>query len=167
MSATQVQKLQTLLARVQSRRHEPRLVAVGVAAPSANQNLATPTLELAKPLASIEDAIAPKIPSSLPPPRVPSSIPPPSSVPPAVSRSPMPAKPSTSTVPPSQTVLGRANTEVLPAVEPPAAAAVRVASSPALPFDSAVRVASSPRIEAPKSFGDLLELSLALRPKTG
>ncbi|MET0287099.1 MAG: hypothetical protein ABW352_21625 [Polyangiales bacterium] len=170
MSATQVQKLNALLTRVQQRRQEPRLVSVGVTAPSANTNLAAPALGLAKPelaALSIEEAIAPASPSSLPP-AAPSSIPPPaapSSIPPPAQR-----KPSSSTVPPSENAphaLGRARTEVLPAAEPPPTAGVRVAASAALPFDSAVKVTSSPRIEAAKSFGDLLELSLALRPKTG
>jgi hypothetical protein len=167
MSATQVQKLNALLARVQQRRQEPRLVSVGVSTPSANTNLAAPALGLARPelsAPSIEEAIAPSTPSSLPP-AAPSSIPPPpaapSSIPPPSQR-----KPSSSTVPPSEN-LGRAPTEILPAAEPPASAGVRVAAAPAQPFDSAVKVTSSPRVEAAKSFGDLLELSLALRPKTG
>jgi hypothetical protein len=164
MSRTQVQKLNALLTRVQQRRQEPRLVPVRGAATSANTNLAAPTLELAKPIETpkprIEEVIAARVPSSIPPPAAASSIPPPSI------RTPLPPrKPSSSTVPPSEQ-LGRAHTEVLPAAEPGPVAGVRVAASPALPFDSAVRVTSSPRVEAAKSFGDLLELSLALRPKT-
>jgi hypothetical protein len=56
---------------------------------------------------------------------------------------------------------GRSSTEGLPA------APMRIAPSPALPFDAAVRVVSSPRLDTPKTFGELLEQSLALRPKTG
>ena len=55
----------------------------------------------------------------------------------------------------------RSTTDVQPAVPS------RIAPSPPLPFDSAVRVTSSPRPEPPKTFGDLLEQSLALRPKSG
>lgn len=175
MSQTQVQKLEGLLARVQQRRREPRLVAVGVAAPSANTNVAAPQLELAKaperPVAPIEEAIAPSSPSSVPPAQSPSSIPPPaappSSMPPVSPRTqPLVSKPATSTIPPSEAQL-RSPTEVLPAAELSSPSATRVSASPALPFDSAVRVTSAPRIESPKSFGDLLELSLALRPKSG
>jgi len=171
MSQSQVSKLNTLLARVQQRRNEPRLVAVGVSAQtSANTNLATPGLELAKPIPEapkrppIEEVIAPTAPSSIPPPA--SSMPPPAA---PMLRTPLPAsRPSTSTVPPAGPEhLGRAATEVLPAAELGPAAPLRVAPSPALPFESAVRVTSSPRVDAPKSFGELLELSLALRPKSG
>jgi hypothetical protein len=175
MSQARVQKLQTLLARVQQRRNEPRLVPVGVSAQaSANTNLSSPALELAKPipeqptLPPIEEVIAPTAPSSIPPPA--SSIPPPPALPPlpAMRTSLPPSKPSTSTVPPaSHEHLGRATTEVLPAAEPAPATPLRVAPSPVLPFDSAVRVTSSPRIDAPRSFGELLEQSLALRPKSG
>jgi hypothetical protein len=163
MSTARVHKLNALLTRVQQRRHEPRWVSLGVGAPSANTNLAPPALELAKPAASIEEAIAPSAPSSIPPAAAPSSIPPPAA---PLARTPPPPKPSTSTVPPSEHV-ARAPTEVLPVAEPSPAAPVRVGASPAVPFDSAVRVTSSPRIEAAKSFGELLELSLALRPKAG
>lgn len=177
MSQSQVSKLNTLLARVQQRRNEPRLVAVGVSAQtSANTNLVglsaqAPALELAKPLPQaprlppIEEVIAPTAPSSIPPPASHLATP--------ILRTPPPAsKPSTSTVPPgippaSQEHLGRAQTEVLPAAELGPAAPLRVAPSPVLPFESAVRVTSSPRIDAAKSFGELLELSLALRPKSG
>jgi hypothetical protein len=173
MSQARVQKLHTLLARVQQRRNEPRLVPVGVSAQaSANTNLSSRALELAKPipeqptLPPIEEVIAPTTPSSVPPPA--SSIPPVLPPLPAM-RTPLPpSKPSTSTVPPaSHEQLGRATTEVLPAAAPTPATPVRVAPSPVLPFDSAVRVTSSPRMDAPKSFGELLEQSLALRPKSG
>jgi hypothetical protein len=203
---SRIDKLKTLLARVEQRRAEPRLVAVsgGHAVSSANTNLATPqpTLRAQTPLelaprpaatpalvppaptppaptspaptpsvpASFEEAFASSAPSSIPPPsfheaqsRQLSSLPPPPTLP--------PSGPS-STVPPSALPTGtqarsadrpaaRSTTEVLPA------APSRIGPSPALPFDSAVRVTSSPRLDVPKTFGELLEQSLALRPKSG
>ena len=174
---SKLDKLKVLLARVEQRRTEPRLVAVSNAGglASANTNVAAQataqakiaTLELApKPtLTPMEEAIAPSAPSSIPPP-------PPSrqsSLPPVASALST-AQPPSSTVPPSMLPapqfappesLGRATTEVLPATAIPI-----VPSAPA-PFDSAVRVTSPARIDAPKTFGELLEQSLALRPKSG
>jgi hypothetical protein len=182
---SRVEKLKALLAKVEQRRAEPRLVAVAGHAVSANTNVATPAaakqaapLELAPrpgPAAvpahieppSFEDVLAPP-PSSIPPPsvheaptKVRSSLPPPNT---AATRAPQAAGPS-STVPPAATPAerpaARSTTEVLPA------APSRIAPSPALPFDSAVLVTSSPRLDTPKTFGELLEQSLALRPKSG
>ena len=193
---SRVEKLKALLAKVEQRRAEPRLVAVsgGAAVSSANTNLATPAaarreapLELARPPApakvptqpeppTFEDSLAP--PSSIPPPSVHeaetklrSSLPPPhvgARVPQAPTPSspgPRADEPRTSTIPPAQRPAdrpaARSTTEVLPATPS------RIAPSPALPFDSAVLVTSSPRLDTPKTFGELLEQSLALRPKSG
>ncbi|MDB4986827.1 MAG: hypothetical protein JWN04_2005 [Myxococcaceae bacterium] len=187
---SRIEKLKVLLARVEQRRAEPRLVAVSNASAlaSANSNLAPaargrePQLELATPVSrapegaaraparpTIEQAIAPLAPSSIPPPPTDlngldserpaarsSSLPP-------LPRTPIPPPPS-STVPPAVAASeahGRAPTEVLPS------APLRIAPAPAAPFDSAVRATSAPRVEAPKTFGELLEQSLALRPKSG
>ena len=184
---SRVEKLKSLLARVEQRRAEPRLVAVsgGHAVSSANTNLVTSSqpslrpqtpLELApRPAATpaqappaptaLEEAFASSAPSSIPPPsiyeaetRQRSSLPPPT----------LPPLGPSSTVPPSglqvaaaERPAARSATEVLPA------APSRIGPSPALPFDSAVRVTSSPRLDVPKTFGELLEQSLALRPKSG
>ncbi|MEY4514175.1 MAG: hypothetical protein RLZZ450_6297 [Pseudomonadota bacterium] len=180
---SRVEKLKALLAKVERRRAEPRLVAVsgGHSLSSANTNLAAPAvakreapLELARPPAPVQaqpeslslESLAPP-PSSIPPPSVHeaetklrSSLPPPHTA----LRAPLAAGPS-STVPPAATPIerpaARSTTEVLPA------APTRIAPSPALPFDSAVVVTSSPRLDTPKTFGELLEQSLALRPKSG
>jgi hypothetical protein len=193
---SRVEKLKALLAKVEQRRAEPRLVAVsgGHSLSSANTNLATPAvakreapLELAPRPApvpslpeppSFEEALAPP-PSSIPPPSVHeadtklrSSLPPPhvgavrapqvpgpsSTVPPASLRSHTDEAPAST---PAERPAARSSTEVLPATP------ARIAPSPALPFDSAVVVTSSPRLDTPKTFGELLELSLALRPKSG
>lgn len=175
---SRVEKLKALLAKVEQRRTEPRLVAVsgGNAISSANTNVGAPAVARREPalelaprpapvpaqpeLPSFEDVLAPP-PSSIPPPapsvheaetKVRSSLPPPNTA----ARAPQATGPS-STVPPA----ARSTTEVLPA------APSRIAPSPALPFDSAVVVTSSPRLDTPKSFGELLEQSLALRPKSG
>jgi hypothetical protein len=188
---SRVEKLKALLAKVEQRRAEPRLVAVagGAALSTANTNVASrreAPLELARPPApvaaapeplSFEDSLAP--PSSIPPPSVHeaetklrSSLPPPnvaarapqttgpsSTVPPAA-----PARPRSDEAPastPAERPAARSSTEVLPATPS------RIVPSPALPFESAVAVTSSPRVDSPKSFGELLEQSLALRPKSG
>ncbi|MDB4972497.1 MAG: hypothetical protein JWN48_838 [Myxococcaceae bacterium] len=183
---SRIEKLKGLLARVEQRRAEPRLVAVSNAAqPSANTNVAAARarespLELApRPaLQPSEQAIAPNAPSSIPPPPVAapadraglgserpaarsSSIPP-------LGRTPLPPPPS-STVPPSLATpaFAPAPSEQRPAGELQPAQPVRISPLPVTASDSAVRVTSTPRIEAPKSFGELLEQSLALRPKSG
>jgi hypothetical protein len=190
---SRIEKLRSLLARVEQRRAEPRLVAVsgGHALSSANTNLATPAqpslrrdtpLELApRPTptlapsptpSSLEEAFAPSAPSSIPPPPpslhepedwLRSSLPPPPTLPPQGPSSTVPpaALPPGPQTLPAERPAARSATEVLPA------APSRIAPSPALPFDSAVRVTSSPRLDVPKTFGELLDLSLALRPKSG
>jgi hypothetical protein len=198
---SRIDKLRGLLARVEQRRAEPRLVAVsGHGASSANTNVAPVArtreapLELAPKVAVSREASAPApvaapaaaervvavapAPSSMPPPplggpetKLHSSLPPPA-------RTPAPADASqtgapSSTIPPAANAppaalsgaahdaQARSTTEILPAVP------TRIAPSPALPFDSAVRVTTQPRIETAKTFGELLEQSLALRPKSG
>lgn len=193
---SRIDKLKTLLARVEQRRAEPRLVAVsgGHAVSSANTNVAAQAARLREaPLeAAARPAAAPTVsreldeesftlPSSMPPPAMPardvaklgtstnrtheeqlraSSLPPPA-------RTPLPPPAPSSTVPPSAQpahltdAQARSSTEVLPAVP------TRIAPAPALPFDSAVKVTSSPRLDTVKTFGELLEQSLALRPKSG
>jgi hypothetical protein len=179
---SKLDKLKVLLARVEQRRTEPRLVAVSNASAlaSANTNVAAQataqakiaTLELApKPaLAPIEEAFAPSAPSSIPPPPPVGERPSRQSSLPPVTSALSTVQPPSSTVPPSMLPapqlappepIGRASTEVLPATAIPI-----VPSAPA-PFDSAVRVTSPARIDAPKTFGELLEQSLALRPKSG
>lgn len=188
---SRVEKLKALLAKVEQRRAEPRLVAVAGHAVSANTNVAAPAaakqaapLELAPRPApapvpahseppSFDDVLAPP-PSSIPPPsvheaptKVRSSLPPPNTAA-TPARAPQASGPS-STVPPAATPAERpaarsttrSTTDMLPA------APSRIAPSPALPFDSAVLVTSSPRLDTPKTFGELLEQSLALRPKSG
>ena len=54
----------------------------------------------------------------------------------------------------------RSPTEILPAAAP-----VRIAPLPPAPFDAAVKVLSPARAEVPRNFGELLTLSLSLRPK--
>ena len=172
MSAARVEKLRALLARVERRRAEPPLVSLPAArsVESANTNLGASAAE-----APVAAPRTPPTQPSLPP--APSSLPPPSSMPPpardAALRSPIPPPPPrseppalrprgpSSTIPPLEPGSSppRAPTEVLPA------APTRIAPSAPLPFDAAVRVASSPRIDTPKTFGELLELSLSLRPK--
>jgi len=181
---SRVEKLKALLAKVERRRAEPRLVAVAGHAVSANTNVAAPAvakqvapLELAPRPApapvpayaeppSFEDALSPP-PSSIPPPsvheadtKVRSSLPPPNTA----ARVPQVAGPS-STVPPAATPAERPAARSTTDVLPPAPS--RIAPSPVLPFDSAVLVTSSPRLDTPKTFGELLEQSLALRPKSG
>jgi len=189
MSRNRVEKLNSLLQRVQQRRAEPRLVAVsgGNALASANTNLeqreTARGLEVA-PMAPRAPAPAPTLMEALsseltldstPPPaapaasaqpeRRPNAAAPaaPDTQPPAVrSEPPAQLKTPTSTVPPpvsGSEALQRATTEVLPA------APTRIAPAPAVPFDAAVKVVSSPRFEHAKTFGELLEQSLALRPK--
>jgi len=177
-------KLNALLARVQQRRAEPRLVAVsgGHALSSANTNLASPAARLREAPVELspKPALAPAarrelddetftLPSSMPPPAMPareaaaklgSSLPPPP-------RTSLPPPAPSSTVPPSSQpahltdAQARSHTEVLAPVP------TRIAPASALPFDSAVKVTSSPRLETVKTFGELLEQSLALRPKSG
>lgn len=167
MSATQLEKLRALLARVEQRRAEPRLVSLPGGRPleSANTNVgaqsALPEPELAPRAAPtlLEPPLA--APSSMPPPAPGADLP--RSTPPAARSEPPPPRPRTSSsiVPPAEAPAAqpRAATEVLPA------APARIPPTPPVPFDSVVRVASSPRLDAPKSFGELLELSLSLRPK--
>jgi hypothetical protein len=185
MSRNRVEKLNSLLQRVQQRRAEPRLVAVSGGNPisSANTNLqqreAPRALEVApRPAANLLEALGSELTLDSTPPPVPAAAavatpverrpaPPapaaPDTQPPAArSEPPAQLKTPTSTVPPPVTAadaLQRATTEVLPPTP------LRVAPSPPVPFDAAVKVVSSPRIEQPKTFGELLEQSLALRPK--
>jgi hypothetical protein len=49
-----------------------------------------------------------------------------------------------------------------PVVSSPTA---RIEPQPAAAADSVVRVVAPPRVEAPKTFGELLETSLSLRPR--
>lgn len=138
-----------------------------------------PAAQAPKPMTSLEQALNQEAPSSIPPPpprgearditreqaivearaRSEGEAPVPTSLPPTPE--PPELKPPNSTVPPvSAEAVARAGTEVLPPVP------ARIAPSPAVPYDSAVQVVSSPRIDAPKSFGELLEQSLALRPRS-
>jgi len=165
MTAAKVQKLRALLERVERRRKEPRLVSVtgGAQVASANTNETLRTLEVVPaqaPLLAPPSSLPP--PSSMPPPALPAldatlrspPPPPPSSMPPPARRTP------SSTLPPEVVPASpRAPTEVLPAAQ------ARIAPASPVPFDSAVRVATPPRIDAPKTFGELLEQSLALRPR--
>lgn len=187
MSDAAIQKLHALLERVQQRRAEPRLVALpgASALSSANTNVAredvAPVGELA-PAGTSRPTGAPGTPleeevaryatrSDSHDPEGRRST---SSIQPAVAletqppttRSEPPAqlKTPTSTVPPPggagrSELPPRASTEVLPPTP------ARVVPAPALPFDAAVKVVTSPRIELPKTFGELLEASLSLRPK--
>jgi hypothetical protein len=171
-SQQRIAKLNQLLARVEQRRQEPRLLSVAglardPAARSENTNVAAkaPAVRAVPAEApdSFDEAFADLTgPSSMPPPapaapvaaaavHVPSEERASSSLPP-----PAPVAAALGTSEPPQ----RSATEVLPAVQ------ARIPPSPALPFDSAVRVTSSPRIDAARSFGELLELSLSLRPKS-
>jgi hypothetical protein len=156
MSRAQVDKLNVLLARVRERRAEPRLLPVrgANALETANTNLA----QRDRPLVEVARVPEP----TQPEPRRTSSIQPaieldfeaPRTEPPLALKTP------TSTVPPAAAPPAeRATTEVLPPTQ------ARFVPSPAQPFDAAVKVVSSPRVEVPKSFGELLELSLSLRPK--
>ncbi len=192
MSRSRLDKLKQLLSRVEQRRAAPRL-AVVAANGAASVRLAPVAPEpavrlrevppLQEPASSLEQALIQEVPSSIPPPprveargparerqdeaRGPTraaegEAPIPTSLPPTLHQAEL--KPPTSTVPPAPIApapeaMARAGTEVLPPVP------LRVAPSPAVPFDSAVQVVSSPRIDAPRSFGELLEQSLALRPR--
>jgi len=148
---SRIEKLKVLLARVEQRRAEPRLVAVSSAGGqvSANTNVEPtrtrePQLELAKPLPPVAQP-----PSSIPPPSAAASI-------------------STSSLPPVART--QAPSSTVPPVAPGEAQPTgpqRIAPQPVVPFDSAVRTTSAARIQAPKTFGELLEQSLALRPKSG
>lgn len=156
MSRSQVEKLNVLLARVRERRAEPRLLPVrGGGLETANTNVAQRErpLEVAR---AHEPAPAAE-------PRRSSSIQPAIELDfegPARTEPPLTLKTPTSTVPPAAPASEpRASTEVLPPAQ------ARFVPSPAQPFDAAVKVVSSPRVEVPKSFGELLELSLSLRPK--
>lgn len=161
MSRESIAKLEALLERVQRRRAEPRLVNLAnVRAESANTNVTVraPQARTPVPVAMppVELATAPLE----PPVRRASSLPPPpprpgSSVPP---RAEVGVRPPGGPPTPAD-VQARAPTEVLP-VTP-----VRIAPAPPVPFEAAVRVASPPRIDAPKTFGELLALSLSLRPR--
>jgi hypothetical protein len=173
---SRIEKLKVLLARVEQRRAEPRLVAVSNASalPSANTNVAgARPLELAPSVraAPAQEPIAPTAPSSIPPPPSTRS----SSLPP-MTRTPLPPPPSTaasSSVPPahSSEPLSRAHTEVLPATQlpaaPPPTTPTRIAPTPVTAAEPAVFATSAARVEAPRTFGELLERSLALRPKSG
>jgi hypothetical protein len=188
MSQARIEKLNLLLARVQQRRAEPRLVSVpGLggeqSARSENTNLASAAAPSARipseppPPTPFDESFAELTgPSSMPPPAHPalaheaaplakihSSIPAAPSELDALGPRSTPgsrAEPRPSTVPPAHV-----SEPPLPITADASVAPVRVAPSPSVPFDSAVRVASSPRIDAAKSFGELLELSLSLRPK--
>lgn len=166
MSRANIAKLEALLERVQRRKAEPRLLSVSSvrALESANTNLERPPPTIAArptpmPMAMPPVEVAQLEPrtsraSSLPPPPPRSG----SSTPPRQAE--VAGRTPSSPTPPSATdAAGRAPTEVLPA------APIRIAPAPPAPFDAAVRVASPPRIDAPKTFGELLELSLSLRPK--
>lgn len=192
MSRARVDKLNNLLARVQQRRAEPRLFAVrglaeSPAEPPENTNVAAsaqavsaaPSSAAAQPAsaavqpaaAAVQPSAAAVQPASPAAPSTPSSpfeesfadltasVPPPV-LKPAAAAPPEPARPAAQ-APVSD---AEAPSGVEPA-RPEELAPVRVAPSPALPFDSAVLVVSQPRNEAVRTFGELLELSLSLRPK--
>ena len=172
MSRARIEKLNTLLSRVRERRAEARLVQLpgASALTSANTNLAEPDRPLlseAPRPASSTDAQ----PEAAASPRRTSSIQPAVTEADAVaqrSEPPVHLKTPTSTVPPPSLPAEPASAHDAaqrPSVEVIPPAPQRIAPSSALPFDAAVKVVSSPRIEAPKTFGDLLEQSLALRPK--
>jgi len=166
MSRERIAKLEALLARVERRRSEPRLVAVtrGAQVESANTNLGAPR--------QVRPSPSRPGPTSVPPPtsvaapleaamsqlamdsatRRASSLPP---VPPLGEVAQRLATPAPPSIEPSL----HTPTEVLPVAH------VRISPLPPAPFDAAVKVVSSPRSEAPRSFGDLLTLSLSLRPK--
>ena len=172
MSRAQIDKLNTLLSRVRERRAEARLVQLPGASTlsSANTNLAQPQrppLSEARPGSAAEPQ-----PEAGAPSRRTSSIQPAiSDADAAAQRSepPVQLKTPTSTVPPPSMPTEPASMPDAAAqrgsVEAAPPAPQRIAPSSALPFDAAVKVVSAPRIEAPKTFGELLELSLALRPK--
>jgi hypothetical protein len=163
MSRANIAKLEALLERVQRRRAEPRLLSVSSvrAIESANTNLERPPPTIAARPTPMPVAMPPVDVAQLEPrtSRA-SSLPPP---PPRTGSSTPPRQTEItgrSLTPPGATeTTGRAPTEVLPA------APVRIAPAAPAPFDAAVRVASPPRIDTPKTFGELLELSLSLRPK--
>lgn len=187
MSEAAINKLHALLERVQQRRAEPRLVALpgASALASANTNLAYEDMargsEVAPPGSArptsppgtpLEEEVARYATSSdsrdLEGRRSTSSIQPAVSLdtqaPAARSEPPAQLKTPTSTVPPpnhpsASDAPPRTSTELLPPTP------ARVVPAPALPFDAAVKVVSSPRIELPKTFGELLDASLSLRPK--
>lgn len=160
MSQPRIDKLHALLERVRERRAEPRLVAVAGVRPleSANTNL-----EQREPPRIVESARSLEPARSEPPRLEPPAPRRTSSVQPAVlleSEPPVAAgelslEARTSTVPPASESAARA------ANEP----SQRIAPSAALPFDSAVKQASPARVESAKTFGELLELSLSLRPR--
>jgi hypothetical protein len=172
MSQSRIAKLEALLARVERRRAEPRLVPVGNVPgyATANNNIAErpsmasmaersqtmPAPRRAGPAmsAGLTGGIATPMPAPVeaaitqlaldPPARRASSLPPP----PEGSDSPR----HPLTPPPGAT----------PATP---LAPVRIEPQPLAPLDSAVKVVSAARVDTPRTFGDLLSLSLSLRPR--
>lgn len=167
MSRQRIAKLEALLARVEQRRGEPRLVPIRrgsqLEPAAANNNLVERVQT--QPPRRPEPASTP-LPTPVPAPleaamsqlAMDSAARRASSLPPPPGAGDLARHVSTPVPPPTIESL-RAPTEVLPA------APVRIAPLPPAPFDAAVKLVSPVRADAPRSFGDLLTLSLSLRPK--
>jgi hypothetical protein len=199
MSAVRVEKLKSLLSRVQERRAAPRLREVAASAPTVPQPSPEPVLGVANTMQDLRQVSA-----SLPEPvkeaplvledvqlsaaepiplvtRKPESA---RSLTPAASAPPAAARPVETGGPAREQELKRSS-DLFESVPPLAAATEPASLPPAQPAPEApliaptarveapllsrsepvVRVVSSPRVEAPKSFGELLEASLSLRPR--
>jgi hypothetical protein len=194
MSAVRLEKLKGLLNRVQERRGQPRLSAVAPVPKTqdaeANGAALLESAEVPTAAHEISPVLRPEPPAK--PVEVEredvqrlAHAPTLGNVPPAVAKAPEPAAPPAvakaaepSAPPPVVPAEAKAPVveEALPEVEP-AAEVARVEEAPLtapsarvepLPMASSkpvVRAVSAPVVETPKTFGDLLELSLSLRPR--
>jgi hypothetical protein len=195
MSAARMNKLKALLGRVQERRAAPRLKAVPAApepvvslAPEPSSTLpdvlrvtapppeavTTPPPELVTmpPAAARAEEVAAFLHSSAPPnasrgseatrsaPTVEDLPPMPAldTLPPIPDFGEEPEGPVTEPPPPAAPAVALAE----PVLTAPSA---RIEPQPMAPAEPVVRVVAPPRVEAPKTFGELLEVSLALRPR--
>jgi hypothetical protein len=193
MSAARIQKLKSLLSRVQERRAEPRTAvrrgaiaavldpALQGSAPQAQQELrVVPPPAPAQPRVERSELPEALAPSSAPPGNRGSeqsrSAPTVEDLPalPPLDALPATPQPLTQSLEPAPIPAAPAarKPEPLPVVQPApepepvvSAASARVEPSAPRAAEPVARAVSAPRVEAPRSFGDLLELSLSLRPR--
>lgn len=191
MSAVRLEKLKSLLSRVQERRAAPRLSAVAPVSKGQDAEAdGAALLESAEVPAAAHD-VSPVLRPELPAkpveagrvsedarrlahaPTLGNMPPAPAAKPPAGAKRAEPAAAQ-----PAMPVEAKAAADerALPAVEPArevarvedaplTAPSARVEAAPVASSKPVVRAVSAPAVETPKTFGDLLELSLSLRPR--
>ena len=184
MSAAQVERLRSLLSRVQERRAAPRVRELAsVPAPAEPTAPARSALGVANTMPDLRQVsvASPEPVNEAPlmleevqrsaaathrPETARTSAPTANDLLPTPASAAPPAEPDAlETIPP---LPAEAELESLPPAAPEvplSAPSARVEAPLLSRAEPVVRVVSSPRIEAPKSFGELLDLSLSLRPR--